>query len=109
MANVTPAASWTLPHPRYISPAGLIELHPTADGLWMWSASFSTGTTSNSYKVGEKWGHFALSAEDALYYAVEELKPRLSGLGRGGDHMAWRILNWAEALKLEARDDPASP
>lgn len=96
---------FVLPHPRYASPAARIELHPSRDGLWMWSASYNTGLGSSGYKVGEKWGQFALTAEDALHYAVEELQGRLIKAhhdNKAAEKLAAKILTWAESLTLEA-------
>jgi hypothetical protein len=95
-----------LPHPRLAWDLCRIELHPTRQGLWMWSVTFNTGYGGAGYKVGEKWGHFALSAEDALHYALEELRGRLGRAqlyDNGARKIVTQILTWAESLTLEAR------
>jgi hypothetical protein len=100
-----PQIKLSLPHPRYAVDACLIELHPARDGLWMWSASYNTGYGSSGYKVGEKWGQFAHAAEDALHYALEELRSRLGRAhhyNNAAEKMAAKILVWAEPLTLEA-------
>jgi hypothetical protein len=99
-----PQIKFVMPHPRSASPAARIELHPARDGLWMWSASYNTGNGASGYKVGEKWGQFALSAEEALHYAIEELKYRLARayLSNESDRKtAAKILAWTESLGLE--------
>lgn len=55
-----------------------IELHPAEGGHWMWATGFSLADMGCGYKVGTKWGRFAVSRDDALHYAVSELTDRLS-------------------------------
>ena len=55
-----PRLKFELPHPRCASPAARIEAHPSKDDLWMWSTNYNTGYGASGYKVGEKWGQFAL-------------------------------------------------
>jgi hypothetical protein len=55
-----------------------IELHRADGGLWMWATGFSLADMGCGYKVGAKWGRFAVSRDDALHYAVCELTDRLS-------------------------------
>ncbi|TBY24640.1 hypothetical protein [Rhizobium leguminosarum] len=50
----------------------------------------------SSYRVGPKWGKFAETREDALFFAVEELEARI-GKKAGSD--AALILKWLNALK----------
>jgi hypothetical protein len=93
--------TFALPHKRLAGDSCCIELHPAGEGLWMWSTGFSTDDGCGcSYKVGEKWGHFAASPDDALHYAREELKKRLAAQ-RGARKGVTRILAWADALTLE--------
>lgn len=95
-----------LPHPRLTWDQCRIELHPARDGLWMWSASFNTGYGASGYKVGEKWGQFAISADDALHYAIKELRDRLSKTqpyDKAAAKIATRILTWTESLTLGSR------
>lgn len=87
-------------HPRLAWDIARIELHLHSDGLWMWATSGGGG----SYKVGPKWGRFARTRDDALYYATQEL---LTGLRRKLDQPEGYALTaaqiraaiaWAEAL-----------
>jgi hypothetical protein len=56
-----------------------IELHEDrASGLWMWSTSWNTGASGQTYRVGPKWGKFADTREDALHWACVELRDRLA-------------------------------
>jgi hypothetical protein len=82
---------------KRVWPNACIEIHPTADGLWMWSTSFNTGTTGSTYRVGEKWGHFARSRDDALHYAIEEMRSRVMGL-QACDKHARPILVWLDEI-----------
>lgn len=87
------------PHTRWRSAGARIELHPGPDGLWMWSAWFQLMWAGAGYKVGEKWGQFAESRDDALFYAAEELIERIERHpGAKGDIYAPRILEWARGL-----------
>ncbi len=93
-----PRETLALPHPRLVLNYARIELHPSEDGLWMWSVSISTEDGYGShYKVGEKWGHFALTRDDALYYAVQDIKGRLSQKHQHCKSEA-KILTWANSL-----------
>lgn len=74
----------------------VIELHRHTDGTWMWSTSCSTSLGGWSYKVGEKWGHFAETRADALHHARRELIDRLT-MREHGDAIK-RIVTWAEGL-----------
>jgi hypothetical protein len=96
--------SFVLPHPRYAFPRCRIELHPSGDGLWMWSVSFHTDDgCGNSYRVGEKWGKFALTRDDALHYARGELEAKLAErLLRSPCKSIAKIRAWANSLTLEA-------
>jgi hypothetical protein len=94
--------TFSLPHPRYVWDYAKIELHPAADGLWMWGVSLETDAGFGSgYKVGEKWGRFASSRDDALHFAVEEIKGRLANQSRDFRHCPsiTKIIAWAESLK----------
>lgn len=72
-----------------------IELHRHDDGLWMWSASWGVGGAGSGYRVGPKWGRFAVNRADALHYAVKELLDRLPR----DDPDAKKIRRWAESLR----------
>lgn len=58
-----------LPHPRLAWDMAVIELHHHDSGMWMWGV----GHASGGYKVGPKWGRFAYTRDDALYFAVDEV------------------------------------
>jgi hypothetical protein len=94
---------FVLPHPRWPLDRCRIELHPNCDGLWMWSVSFHTDGDScgSSYRVGEKWGQFALTRDDALHYARKELETKLARLLSPCKSIA-KIRAWANSLTLEA-------
>jgi len=87
--------AFVLPHPRYAFPRCRIELHPSRDGLWMWSVSIHT--------VGEKWGQFALTRDDALHYALKELETKLARMVSPCKSVA-KIRSWANSLTLEAAE-----
>jgi hypothetical protein len=70
----------TLPHPRLRWDRARIELHQHTDGLWMWATGYhDDGGSGGGYRVGPKWGNFAASRDDALFYACEEIRSRTSG------------------------------
>ena len=94
--------TFVLPHPRWSYDRCRIELHPSSDGLWMWSASFHTDSDScgSSYRVGEKWGQFALTRDDALHYALKELEAKLARLPSPCKSVA-KIRAWANSLMPE--------
>ena len=80
-----------------------IEVHPTPDGLWMWSTNYNVGYGGAGYKVGEKWGKFAATDEDALRFAVEELRFRLAEYRvneKSETKIIHKILAWASALTM---------
>lgn len=83
-----------LPHPRMAWHLAEIELHPH-DGMWMWSVRFNCDGHGGGYRVGPKWGKFASSKADALFYAVKELEARL---GDGDSSTAAQIIRWARGL-----------
>ena len=59
-----------------------VEIHPY-DGRWMWATAFSIdGQGGNGYRVGPKWGKFAASMEDAIYWAVQELQSAIAKYAR---------------------------
>lgn len=85
----------SLPHPRLAWNRADIELHRHESGLWMWSASWHCDGGGRSYRVGEKWGNFAESQDDALYYAVKEIE---AALDKKDGPEAAAILKWAASL-----------
>lgn len=84
-----------LPHPRLAWNRAEIELHRHDNGLWMWSASWHCDMGGSSYRVGPKWGKFAETRDDALFYAVCEIRDRLRDKD-GAD--AAQILAWGATL-----------
>ena len=87
----------SLAQPRMAWAAARIELHRhCATGLWMWSTSFNTAMGGRSYRVGEKWGNFAATRDDALFYAITEMRERLGS--RENDKDIRRILAWLDGL-----------
>ena len=74
-----------------------IELHPASDGLWMWSTSVAADHHGYGYRVGEKWGRFARSENDALWYAVEEM---LAHIERRDGPTINAVRTWAKGLRL---------
>ncbi len=91
-----PDFAFRLPHPRYAWDRAEIEIHQHTDGLWMWSSSWCDGGQGSCYRVGPKWGKFAETRDDALFYACRELEQRLS-VQDGRE--AVLILEWVRALK----------
>lgn len=89
--------TFTLPHKRLAWDQAKIELHQHLDGQWMWSVSFNAGNHGAGYKVGPKWGKFAESKSDALFYASNELRFRL---GDKNDRETKLILEWLNSLHL---------
>lgn len=90
-----PDETLALPHPRLAWNRAQIELHRHENGLWMWSTCWQCGNAGSGYRVGEKWGKFAQSRDDALFYAKREISSRLKGsLGIEAE----KILLWLETL-----------
>lgn len=85
-----------LAHPRMAWARAKIEVHRHTNGLWMWSVGYTCNDGGGGgYRVGEKWGKFADTREDALFYAVQELEGRIAG--RDAPEAAI-ILKWAQSL-----------
>ena len=61
--------------------------------------SFHTDEDScgSSYRVGEKWGQFGPTRDDALHYARKELETKLAQLPSPCKCVA-KILAWANSL-----------
>lgn len=78
-----------LPHPRLAWDRGRIELHRHTDGLWMWSVLLGGEGEGGGYKVGPKWGRFAESRDDALFYAVREARKKIGDKSGYRDHLKW--------------------
>lgn len=95
---VDPDEALVLPHPRMAWERARIELHRHSDGLWMWSASWQCNNAGRCYGVGAKWGKFAETRDDALFYAVAELRAGLAE--RDIDRSeASAIMKWAGSLQ----------
>lgn len=85
-----------LRHPRMAWDRARIQLHRHHGGRWMWSASWHCDGCGCGYQVGEKWGRFAETRDDALFYARQEIAERV-GARQGSDARA--ILDWLEGLQ----------
>lgn len=90
-----PHETLVLPHPRMAWERARIELHRHENSLWMWSTSWQCDDSGRGYRVGEKWGKFAHSRHDALFYAVREIT---SGLEGHDGPEAKQILSWLASL-----------
>lgn len=90
-----PDETLTLPHPRMVWDRARIELHRHENGLWMWSTCWQCDDRGSGYRIGEKWGKFAHSRDDALFYAVREITSRLE---RHVGPEAKQILLWLASL-----------
>jgi hypothetical protein len=66
----------------------------------MWSTSHHVDMGGGGYRVGAKWGKFAETREDALFYACEELEGKLAGKDTADILL---IRRWVAALKDDAR------
>jgi hypothetical protein len=99
-AELEPDFTFTLPHPRMAWHRAEIEIHRHANGLWMWSISSMADMSGGGYRVGPKWGKFAETREDALFYACEEMLQRLGEKITSDVHL---IRNWVLALRDDAR------
>lgn len=87
------------PEPRKLYLYAEIELHQHEKG-WMWSTSWGTSGGGSRYKVGEKWGKFAATRDDALHHARAELKRLIKNRhGHGDDRNVKRIIAWADSLQ----------
>lgn len=89
--------SWILRHPRLAWDSARIELHRHTNGLWMWGVDFHIENHGGGYRVGRKWGKFAETIDDALYYAVDEL---LSRIEEDKSSDATRVRTWARGLAI---------
>jgi hypothetical protein len=90
-----PDAVFSLPHKRMAWDQATIELHRHDNGLWMWSTGYNCDSGGGGYRVGPKWGNFAESKSDALFYAVRELETKLERIGGSA---AAAIMSWARGL-----------
>lgn len=95
-----PDFTFRLPHPRMAWDRAEIKIHRHTDGLWMWSTSHHADMGGGGYRVGAKWGKFAETREDALFYACEELERHLGDRDTADVAL---IRKWVLALKDDAR------
>lgn len=73
-----------------------IQLHQHTDGRWMWATTCHTGSGGYGYKVGVKWGLFAATRDDALFYGAKEIIERTERRGTDADSKI--IIQWARSL-----------
>lgn len=77
-----------LPHPKGLAwNLAKIELHQAGNGYWMWGVKHPNG----GFRVGEKWGRFAVTRYDALFYGAREL---IATVHRDCEHRD-RVIAWA--------------
>lgn len=62
----------------------------------MWSASWTADQAGNGYRVGAKWGRFAETKADALFYAASEIEERLSTSHGRETNL---VKEWARTIK----------
>lgn len=94
-----------LPHPHMAWSLARIELHRHASGRWMWG----TGLCGAGYRVGEKWGRFAATLDDAAHYGAQEILGLARKMKDAPSHgvtsaQVGQIIAWAQAIA----DDPAA-
>jgi len=85
-----------LPHPRLAWDRVRIELHHFDSG-WTWSTEVTTNLGGWGYRVGSKWGQFAKTRDDALYFAAREIIERLERRTNLGPDAAL-IIKWAKGV-----------
>jgi len=94
-----------LPHPKLAYPQARIEIHPK-DEQWMWATSYSLDNDGGrGYRVGPKWGKFAPSAEDAIYWAAAEIREAVKDASPSKGKRA--ILKWVEEVTMGKRKEPS--
>ena len=62
---------------EFVMPEATIQLHEHTDGRWMWSTSVMVESVVWGYDVGAMWGNFAASRDEALSFAVGEIRSSL--------------------------------
>jgi hypothetical protein len=88
-----------LPHPKMAWDYARIQLHQDEDGLWMWGTYLTRDDGSGGgYRVGRKWGRFAVSRDDALFYAGEEIRDRIRRRPTHCKSEA-KVLAWLDGLQ----------
>lgn len=98
--ELEPDFTFRLKHPRMAWHRAEIEIHRHHDGLWMWSTKHSADMGGGGYRVGAKWGKFAETREDALFYACEEMLQRIGDKSTPDLQL---IRKWVLALKDDTR------
>lgn len=104
-----------LPHPcQKQHDLARIEIHPH-ENYWMWATAFNLELGGSGYRVGPKWGLFAVSMEDAIYYAVHELRNGVARYDKSKSRIAierWLALyepiNWHPGVIQARLADPSS-
>lgn len=96
-----------LAHPRMAWNRADIELHRHENGLWMWSTRYMLAIGGGGYRVGEKWGKFAESRDDALFYAGQELRESIANPRDEDVKPARLILAWLDQIGAQ-RTRPGS-
>lgn len=85
-----------------------IELHPH-EGKWMWATGFAVELGGSGYHVGPKWGQFAATHDDALYWAIQEIREGIAKYERSRSTVAIeRWLGLYEPRGLVADGEQAS-
>lgn len=93
----------SLPNPKMPEGSRIaeIEVHPAPNyPLWMWATHFQGNGRSFGYRVGVKWGKFALGREAAIYWGICELAGRLREI-RDPCPLGRKALNWLESLSAD--------
>jgi hypothetical protein len=79
--------------------------------MWMWGWSFLIDNDrGGGYRVGPKWGKFAMSIEDAIYWACRELRQAIAD-GRNGKSKkmieCWLDKHEPAACRSKIVEDPS--
>lgn len=80
-------------------PTARIEIHRANNGYWMWAVQIQLSCGSGGgYRVGPKWGRFAVTRFDALFYACRELDERARHRTDEKDKDREAVLAWTGHL-----------
>jgi len=93
---------------RNRSPTARIEVHRHDNGYWMWAVQrHFSNDSGGGYRVGPKWGRFAVTRFDALFYACRELDEiaRHAMARRGPRRDCEAVLAWTARLVTQAADE----
>jgi hypothetical protein len=98
----------TLPNPRKGwrgAPLAEISLARDAGGLWMWGWGWQTAEAGSFTGIGPKWGRFAETRADALFWGAQDLVAAMEkhlrwlGTRNAADAaLARKIIAWAAGL-----------